>query len=190
MATQPAIGFITPEQYLEQERKAEFKSEYLNGEVFPMPGVSLNHSRIVGNVIFELKLALRDLPFEILTSDLRLEVPATGLFTYPDITVVSGDPKLRDAVQDTLMNPCLIVEVLSPSTQDYDRGTKFNHYRNIPSVQDYLTVAQSKIHVEHRQRQSDNRWLFIDHEADSQTLKLESIGVELNISRFYDKVTF
>lgn len=156
MALQPK-SFLTPEEYLVIERKAEYKSEYFNGEMFAMSGVSPSHVLIVSNIVAELRGQLKQKPCNVYSSDLRVRVSPTGLYTYPDVVVVCGQPQLADEQKDTLLNPTLIVEVLSDSTQDYDRGRKFEHYRSLSSFTEYLLIAQDRCHVEHFVRQADNR---------------------------------
>jgi Uma2 family endonuclease len=182
--------FLTPEQYLEQERRAEFRSEYLAGEVFAMSGGTRYHGRIVTNALTALNTSLRSRPCNVYATDLRVHIPATGLYTYPDIVVTCGKEEFLDDQFDTLLNPLLIIEVLSPSTADYDRGGKFFHYRSIPFVAEYLTIAQDRVLVEHWIRQSDHSWLFADHARPDETILLKTLNVELNISALYEKVEF
>jgi Uma2 family endonuclease len=144
MSTQPKT-FISPEQYLAIERKAERKSEYFNGEMFAMAGASESHVLIVTNVVAELREQLRGRPYTVYSTDLRVKVSPTGLYTYPDVVVVCGQPQFADDQRDTLLNPTLIVEVLSESTQDYDRGEKFEHYRSIASFHEYVLIRSRQI---------------------------------------------
>ena len=189
MATE-SKPFLTPEQYLEQERKAEYKSEYLSGEVFAMSGASRYHGRIVANVIAELNTRLRSRPCNVYGSDLRVHIPATSLYTYPDLVVTCGKEEFLDEQFDTLLNPLLIVEVLSPSTADYDRGGKFFHYRSIPCFSEYLTIAQDRVLVEHWIRQSDHSWLFADHARADEAIVLKSLDIEVIVGALYEKVEF
>lgn len=180
--------FLTPEEYLEHERKAEYKSEYLRGEVFAMAGASPRHALIVTNLVRELSQALRSRSCNVYSSDLRVRVSPTGLYTYPDVVVVCGAAEFADDQDDTLTNPTLIVEVLSESTQNYDRGQKFQHYRTLPSLQEYLTVSQDAVHIEQWTRQPDGRWLLTESGDPAAELALESVGVRIGISTFYEKV--
>jgi Uma2 family endonuclease len=157
MSTQPK-NYLTPEQYLEIERKAEYKSEYYQGEMFAMAGASLAHNRLATALIVDLGQQLRRGPCEVFGSDMRVAVDATGLYAYPDASVCCGGPQLADGHNDVLLNPVLIVEVLSPSTELYDRGDKFKHYRTIPSLREYLLVASEHIEVELRRLQPDGEW--------------------------------
>ena len=180
---------FTPEEYLALERKAERKSEYFNGEIFAMSGASPQHVLIVTNVVAELRGQLKTRPCTVYSTDLRLKVSATGLlYTYPDVIVVCGEPQFDDDHKDTLLNPTLIVEVLSESTKDYDRGAKFEMYRKIESFFEYVLIAQDKRHVEHFVRQTGNRWLLSETNRLEDTLELTSIACNLMLTEVYDKV--
>jgi Uma2 family endonuclease len=187
MSSQPKLR-LTPEEYLTLEREAEYKSEYFAGEVFSMAGASARHALIVTNVVRELSTQLKRRPCNVYSTDLRVRVSATGLYTYPDIVVVCGTPQWADDQQDTLLNPTLLVEVLSESTKDYDRGGKFEHYRTLDSLTEYLLVAQDKVHVEHFVRQPDHRWILSETNNLSDTITLEAIGCTLDLAEVYDKV--
>jgi len=182
-----ATTFVTPEEYLEQELQADYKSEYFNGEVFAMAGGTPPHAAIIINVAGELRQRLKGKPCQVY-SDLRLRVALTGLYTYPDTMVVCGDLQLAEGRKDTVMNPVLIVEVLSESTRDYDRGQKFEHYRKLPSLSDYLTVAQDRPFVEHWTRQSPNSWLLVEFADLGQSIPLASISCILPLAEIYDKI--
>ena len=159
MATHPKT-LLTPEQYLEIERKAEFKSEYYQGEMFAMAGAREGHNLIVLNVGAELRQQLRKRPCRTYVNDMRVLVSATGMYTYPDAVAVCGEPQFLDETRDTLLNPSLIVEVLSPSTEFYDRVRKFEHYRAVESVTEYLLVASERVSAELYTRQPDGRWML------------------------------
>ena len=179
---------FTPEEYLALERKAERKSEYFNGEIFAMAGASPQHVLIVTNVVAELRGQLKTSPCTVYSTDLRLKISATGLYTYPDVIVVCGEPQFDDDHKDTLLNPTLIVEVLSESTKDYDRGGKFEQYRMIESFVEYVLIAQDKRHVEHFVRQAGNRWLLSETNRLEDTIELTSIACNLMLTEVYDKV--
>jgi Uma2 family endonuclease len=147
MSTAPTRR-ISPQEYLAQERRAEFKSEYLRGEVFAMAGTTYEHTVIKDNLARKAGNQLENGTCRALTSDMRVKVNATGLYTYPDIAIVCDRPQFEDEVFDTLLNPRVVVEVLSDSTEKYDRGVKFGHYRQIPSLQEYVLVAQDRPLVE------------------------------------------
>ena len=187
MATQ-AGTYLSPEEYLELERKAETKSEYFRGEMFAMAGASRRHGLIVTNLVREISQRTRNRACTVYSGDLRLCVAAAGLYTYPDVVAVCGEEKYADSEFDTLLNPTVIIEVLSDSTRDYDRGQKFEHYRTIPSLKEYLTVAQDRAHIEHYVRQPDDRWLLTEYRGCTATLTVESLSIELPLSDIYEKV--
>jgi Uma2 family endonuclease len=178
----------TPEEYLALERQAQCKSEYYAGEISAMAGASRWHNLIVTNVLRELSLQLKGRPCTTYPSDMRVKVSPTGLYTYPDVTVVCGEAQFEDNQQDTLLNPTLIVEVLSESTEAYDRGGKFAHYRKLASLMEYVLIAQTKPHIEHYVRQPDNRWLLAEADNLPGTLHLPSIDCRLALAEVYDKV--
>ena len=179
---------ITPEEYLAIERQAAYKSEYFNGEMFAMSGASPRHVLIVTNVVAELRRQLKQRPCTVYSTDLRVKVSPTGLYTYPDVIVVCTQPQFNDEQKDTLLNPTLIVEVLSESTKDYDRGEKFEHYRTLISLAEYVLIAQDKPHFEHFVRQPDNRWLLAETNRLEDTIHLPSIACNLALAEVYDKV--
>jgi len=186
MATQTK-PFLTPEQYLEIERQAEFKSVYYQGEMFAMAGAREVHVTIVGNLFAQLHQQVRARPCRAWVADLRVRV-SPELYTYPDVVVVCGEPQFLNDTRDTLLNPNLIVEVLSPYTEAYDRGLKFEHYRSLPSVSQYLTVASDRVSAERFTRQPSGAWLLtaVSHLEDS--LELESVGCRLALADVYEKV--
>ena len=179
---------ITQEEYLAIERQAAYKSEYFNGEMFAMSGASPRHVLIVTNVVAELRRQLKQRPCTVYSTDLRVKVSPTGLYTYPDVIVVCTQPQFNDEQKDTLLNPTLIVEVLSESTKDYDRGEKFEHYRTLISLAEYVLIAQDKPHFEHFVRQPDNRWLLAETNRLEDTIHLPSIACNLALAEVYDKV--
>lgn len=182
--------FLTPQEYLARERRAETKSEYLRGEVFAMSGASREHNLIAGNVNRALGEQLRDRQCEVYPGDMRVKVSPTGLYTYPDVTIACGEPEFEDAEVDTLLNPKVLVEVLSPSTADYDRGGKFTHYRRLPSLREYVLISQDRPLVEHYVRQAQDEWLLTEQSSLQDTLLLPSIECRLPLSEIYLKVRF
>ncbi|MCY2988676.1 MAG: Uma2 family endonuclease [Planctomycetota bacterium] len=182
--------YLTPQEYLVRERRAETKSEYLRGEVFAMSGASREHNLIAANTARQLGNQLRDRKCEVYQSDMRVKVGPTGLYTYPDVTVVCGAPEFEDAEVDTLLNPKVLVEVLSPSTADYDRGRKFTHYRRLPSLQEYVLISQDRPLVEHYVRQGRDEWLLTEQSSLEGILVLPSIQCQLPLSEIYLKVRF
>jgi Uma2 family endonuclease len=180
--------FLSPEAYLAIEREAETRSEYLDGEMFAMTGGSRQHNLIVTNVVRELSLQLKRRPCEVYSNDQRVRIPETGLYTYPDIVVVCGEPSFEDESVDTLLNPILILEVLSPTTEAYDRGKKFESYRTIASLAEYVLISQQESHVEQFLRQSGEHWLFTATSGRERSVSLASVQCELALEEIYDKV--
>jgi Uma2 family endonuclease len=187
MSTQPKT-FLTPEQYLEIERKAEYKSEYYNGEMFAMAGAREAHNLITMNLGAQIHAQLRSGPCRVYSSDMRVSVSPTGLYTYPDIVVACESPRFLDGERDTLLNPTLIVEVLSPSTEAYDRGRKFGHYRTIESLNEYLMVSSERVGAELFTRQTDGAWLLTAASEIQDTLHLSATGCRLALADLYAKV--
>jgi Uma2 family endonuclease len=181
---------ISPQEYLAQERRADFRSEYLRGEVFAMAGASYEHTLIKDNVAREAGNQLKNGPCRVLTSDLRVKVDATGLYTYPDIAIVCDEPQFEDVAFDTLLNPRAIVEVLSDSTEKYDRGAKFGHYRQVPSLQEYILVAQDCPLVERYVRQADGSWVLTVFDQPGHVFAFASIPVEIPLADIYSAVKF
>ena len=181
---------LTPEAYLALERQARDKSEYFAGEMFAMSGASRRHNLISLNIGAELRAQLRHRPCEVYTSDMRVKVGPTGLYTYPDVVVVCGEPAFEDTLGDTLLNPTVLVEVLSQSTEDYDRGRKLEHYRSLPSLQEYLLVSQERAHIVHYVRHFDVSWLLSDTLGLEASISLRSIECEVALSEIYAKVRF
>jgi Uma2 family endonuclease len=183
------IAFISPEQYLEIEREAEHRSEYLNGGMFAMAGASRSHGRIVVNTTACLWHQLRGGPCEVAMTDLRLSIKAVNVYTYPDIMVTCGPAGLADE-QDIVTNPRFIAEVLSDSTKNYDRGEKFRFYRTIPGFSEYLLLAQDSIRAEHHQRQPDGSWIFREFTSPDRQIELASIECRLGLGALYERVVF
>lgn len=179
----------TAEHYLALERQAKHRSEYINGYIFAMAGASRQHNLIAGNVFGELRTQLRGRPCEAYINDMRVKVSVTGLYTYPDVAALCGEPYFEDTHVDTLLNPSVIVEVLSDSTEAYDRGEKFAHYRRLESLRDYVLIAQDKVRVEHYARQGD-QWVLSEASALSSTVHLSSISCEMVLRDIYERVEF
>jgi Uma2 family endonuclease len=181
---------LTPQEYLAQERRAIFKSEYLRGEVFAMAGASLEHNLIQLNMAAETRSQLKSGPCRVVGTDMRVKVDITGLYTYPDIAILCDEPKLEDKEFDTLLNPRALVEVLSDSTEKYDRGDKFRHYRQIVSLQEYILVAQDQPLVERYVRQPDGSWLLTVFEGLSQIFAYSSVPAQVPLAEIYRGVAF
>lgn len=182
MASQP-VHYISPEEYLKAERQAEFKSEYYQGQVFAMSGASPRHNRIATNLVVELSLATRGTGCQVFGSDLRIHIPKTGLYTYPDVSVVCGEPVVF--ATDNLENPVLIVEVLSKSTEHHDRTTKFLDYQSIPSLREYLLVSQHSRSITRCVRTQDGKWQIDTLSDSTEPIHLSSIGADLTFDQVY-----
>lgn len=180
---------LTAAEYLEIERQAEFRSEFFAGEMFAMAGASREHTMIVANLVRVIGELLKERACEVYPVDLRVRVPS-GLYTYPDVVVVCGTPEFEDKQRDTLRNPTVLIEVLSESTADYDRGTKFKHYRQIPSLREYVLVDQSAAQIEQFTLGDDGAWKLTETKGLEATLNLDSIGCRVPLSEIYRKVTF
>jgi Uma2 family endonuclease len=188
MSTQPNI-YLSPEEYLALERQADDKSEYFNGVVYAMSGASLNHNKIVANIIAELVQQLRGRPCSALPSDIKVRMPDSRKFFYPDVSVVCGEPQFHDERTDVILNPILIIEVLSESTEAFDRGGKFQAYQRLESLQEYILISQNKPVVEQYIRQSETVWKYTAAIGLESSLSLPSIECTLSLSAVYDKVT-
>ncbi|HZO87933.1 MAG TPA: Uma2 family endonuclease [Chthonomonadaceae bacterium] len=160
MVTQAKKTRYTPEEYLELERSSEFKSEYLDGQIYAMSGGGPEHSTITVNGTAVIALQLKGKPCWVFSSDMKVRTSSTGLYAHPDVSVVCATMRFPDERRDVLLNPMAIVEVLSPSTEAFDRGKKFANYRKIDSLTDYLLISQDELRIEHYTRQSDNQWLL------------------------------
>lgn len=176
------------EEYLELERAAEIRSEYLQGRIVAMSGASLRHGAISMNLSGLLHAQLRSRPCQAFAADMRVQVAEADFFTYPDIAVVCDEPQLADSHHDTLLNPTVLIEVLSPSTADYDRGRKFEHYRHLTSLREYVLVAQDRVHVEHYTRQDDGSWRLTETDDAGAEIRLPSIDCALRLQDVYEKV--
>lgn len=187
MSSHPHPTMISPEEYLVRERAAECKSEYIAGEVRTMTGASRKHNLVAVNLAALLHTQLRGRPCETYASDMRVQTRA-DVYLYPDVVVVCGEPELADDRFDTLLNPTVVVEVLSPSTEGYDHGEKWEKYRRLASLRDYLLVAQDEPRVERYTRQGEGLWLFSETDGLDAELRLESIGCTLALRDVYERV--
>ncbi len=185
-----ALKTISPTDYLARERTADSKSEYFQGEVFAMAGGSANHSLIAANFIGEARQALKAKPCDVYSSDLRVKIQASGLYTYPDATIVCGELQFEDDAGDTLLNPTLVVEVLSDSTEQYDRGRKSNHYRQISSLREIVLISQETTHVECFVRQKADGWLMTEQKLPTGSVTLQSLSISLDMTEIYRNVAF
>lgn len=177
-------------EYLDLEVASEIRNEYYNGEIIPMTGGTPNHNRISGNIYIALSLALKRKPYEVFHIDQRLWIPEPNLYTYPDVMVVSKPIELQAGRKDTVVNPCIIAEILSKSTQNYDRSEKFSVYRRIATFQEYLLVDQSQIHVEHYLKSGVNQWLFSEYADPNTILTLRTLELEIQVADIYENIDF
>ncbi|NES25054.1 MAG: Uma2 family endonuclease, partial [Symploca sp. SIO3E6] len=180
----------TPEEYLELEETAEYKNEYRDGEIVPVTGGTTNHNKLALNFAANLKFGLRGQDYEIYIGDVRLWIPRYRQYTYPDVMVIEGEPIYTGTGTTTVMNPSLIVEVLSKSTKNYDLGDKFIYYRSIPEFKEYILIDQTKYHVMQYAKNLDNQWLLSEHTSPEAVLELSSIEFQLNLQDIYEKVNF
>ena len=189
MSAQPR-PYYTPEQYLELEQETDYKSEYLSGQIFAMAGGSPEHSAIGNNIGREMGNLLKRGPCQVFNSDLRVTVMQSGLMTYPDVTIVCGEQHRHPLDRHSIINPTVLFEVLSPTTEAYDRGEKWAHYRRLDSLQEYILVSQNKARAEQYVRQDDGSWKFTAEEGLAASLFLPSLGCSLPLSEVYDKIDF
>lgn len=182
---------LTPEQYLELERAAQdVRSEYYNGRMYAMSGASYRHVMLISSLSHHLRNGLAGRAFSVGTNDLRVRVSPAGLYTYPDVVVICGDPRFADREADTVLNPTLIIEVLSPSTEAYDRGFKFAQYRALESLREYALVSQSEPRIEIFRRQPSGDWLLSESAGMEAVCRFDSVGCTVTMKDAYDKVTF
>ncbi|HZS47128.1 MAG TPA: Uma2 family endonuclease [Blastocatellia bacterium] len=182
-----AQHYLTPEEYLATERKSEYKSEYADGVMYAMAGGSERHNLIVANTIISIGSQLRDRPWQVYPSDLKVRVPNSSKFFYPDVSVVCGEVKYADEHKDVILNPTFIAEILSDSTAAFDRGKKFLAYQQIISLNEFVFVAQDEILVEKYARQGADNWLYTKVTDLKSVVKLPSIGCDLILKEIYDK---
>ncbi len=193
--------YYTPEEYLALEEVADYKSEYIDGQIIPMesritnPVVpttrgSINHNKLAGNLYAALNFAFRQQDYQVFISDVRLWIPEKQLFTYPDVMIIAGEPQYVNNRTDMIANPVVIIEVLSKSTQAYDRGEKFNAYRTIPSFQEYLLVDQTRIHVEQSYITSKKQGWFREYDEEDEAIALAAVPFQITLNDLYSKVKF
>jgi Uma2 family endonuclease len=180
----------SPEEYLQLEETAAFKSEYHHGRIIPMTGGSTNHNQLAGNIYAALRTALKGQDFKLFIGDVRLWISAVHLYTYPDVMVIAGQPVFHADRNDTVVNPAVIIEVLSKSTQNYDRGGKFTAYRSIPEFCEYLLIDQYTIHVEHYVKTANKQWSFTEYDAEDERISLSTLPLEILFVDLYDQVEF
>ena len=180
-------SFVSEREYLDLERKSELRSEYIAGRIYVMSGASERHNLIAGNLHALIWNQIRGRDCRAYMADMRVKVAPTGMYTYPDVIALCGERRFEDGHVDTLLNPAVIVEVLSESTEAYDRGEKFAHYRRLDSLREYVLVAQDKIRVEHYQREGEN-WILSEISGPGGTLHLSTIDCHVGIGEVYENV--
>ncbi|MBX9785179.1 MAG: Uma2 family endonuclease [Chitinophagaceae bacterium] len=187
---QPAVKYYTQEEYLAFERESPEKHEYYKGEIFNMSGASYEHNVIEDNLRGSLHSFLKGKPCRSLGSNLRVHASKNTLYTYPDVLIVCGEPKFLDDTFDTLLNPSVLFEILSPSSTNYDKGVKFELYRDIESLQEYVTISSMKMHAELYQRNNDGSWVLTEYKLPQDSFTLRTIEMKILLSDLYDGVKF
>ncbi|WP_016950623.1 Uma2 family endonuclease [Anabaena sp. PCC 7108] len=183
--------YYTPEEYLELEATADYKSEYIEGQIIPIAGASINHNRITGNFYATLNFAFRQQEnYEVFMGDMRLWIPQRLIYTYPDVMIIADQPEFFNNRTDTITNPQVIIEVLSKSTKGYDREDKFEAYRTIPSFQEYLLIDQNRIHVEQFSKTGKKRWNLCEYDEEDENISLVTVPFEISLQDLYNKVKF
>jgi len=182
--------YYTPEEYLALEETAEFKTEYHDGEIIPMTGGTTNHNRIARNMLIALSLQLRGQDYEVFIGDVRLWIPKVKRFTYTDVMVIAGQPEYYNNRKDTITNAQVIIEVLSKSTKNYDRGEKFRFYQTIPIFQEYILIEQNLMFIEQYSKQENKRWSYTVYDEENPALTFSSFQVEVPLADIYDTVDF
>lgn len=179
---------LTSEQYLAKEREAEFKSEYINGEIFAMAGASREHNQISSNIVISLGSQLLDKPCSVYSSDMKVKIAKANKYTYPDIVATCDPQHFEDDHTDVLLNPSVIIEILSDSTEAYDRGLKFFHYQRLESLREYLLVSQKFCHVEKYERQANNLWAYSEFHDVDDAVNINTLNCTLPLKEIYRKV--
>jgi Uma2 family endonuclease len=179
---------ITPDEYFVMEKAAEYKHEYYHGEIFVMTGASFNQNLIAGNIFARIHASLQLSDCYVFMSDMRVQIDPAKHYTYPDMSIVCGEINFVDGRDDTINNPIVIVEILSESTRDYDRGSKFKAYRKIKSLQDYILVDQYSFYIEYFYKNEHGKWVLDEYAKLNDTIKIRSIDIELSLETIYDRV--
>jgi Uma2 family endonuclease len=182
--------FYTPEQYLALEKEADFRSEYIDGQIVPMAGGSTNHNQIALNLSTELNFAFKRQNIYVYMGDVRLWISKKRIYTYPDVMVITEEPVYFEERTDTVTNPQVLIEVLSQSTGEYDRTDKFTAYRTIPSFQEYLLIDPTEIHVDQYVKTSPKRWSITEYTGEDDRIKFATLDFEISLEDLYNKVKF
>ena len=187
---QTQTRYYTPEEYLELEEQAEYRSEYRDGEIIAMTGGTTNHNKIALNFAASLKYGLRKKNYDVYIGDVRLWIPRYRQHTYPDVMIIQGEPIYATENTTTVMNPLLIAEVSSKSTSNYDQSDKFMYYRSIPEFKEYILINQYQYHVMQYVKTNDGKWIFTELESESDILTLQTIDFQIALSEIYEQVNF
>ncbi|NMG07645.1 Uma2 family endonuclease [Brasilonema sp. UFV-L1] len=190
MQTYQEKRYYSPEEYLQLEENAEYKSEYINGIIIPMAGGTTNHNRIAGNFYAALNFAFKQQDYEVFMGDVRLWIPQKRIYTYPDVMVIAGEPIYWDNRTDTITNPIVIIEVLSESTEGYDREGKFQTYKTIPSFAEYVLIDQTRIYIEQFSKTAKKQWSLFEYDEEDENITLSSIPFQISLADVYNKVKF
>jgi Uma2 family endonuclease len=190
MVLQTQKHFYTPEEYLELEEQAEFRNEYIDGEIIPMTGGTTNHNKIAGNFYKKFPEIIKDQNYDTYIGDVKVWIPRYRIYTYPDVIVIKGQPVYYGTGTTTITNPLLIVEVLSNSTKNYDRTDKFKYYRSILEFEEYILIDQYSYSIEQYTKQSSKEWLFKEYEGEDAILELACVDFEISIKDIYARVDF
>ncbi len=182
--------YYTPEEYLELEEVAEYKSEYIDGQIIPMPGGTINHNQIALNLSSDLNFAFKKQNYRVFMADVRLWIPEKRTYTYPDVMILSGEPEFFNNRRDIILNPQVIVEVLSKSTHGYDRQEKFEAYRTISTFQEYILIDQTRIHVEQFSKVGKKQWTLREYDEEDEAIALVTVPFEISLQDLYNKVNF
>ncbi|MBW4634409.1 MAG: Uma2 family endonuclease [Iphinoe sp. HA4291-MV1] len=190
MQTYQEQRYYSPEEYLQLEETAEYKSEYIDGLIIPMAGGTTNHNRIAGNFYAALNFAFKQQDYEVFMGDVRLWIPQKRIYTYPDVMVIAGEPIYWDNRTDTITNPIVIIEVLSESTEGYDREGKFHAYKTILSFAEYVLIDQTRIYIEQFSKTAKKRWSLFEYDEEDEKITLASIPFQMSLVDVYNKVKF
>lgn len=184
------VNHYSPEEYLTLEGKAETKYEYHNGEIIEIAGATINHNRISGNIYAHLNFFLRDKESEVFVSDVKVYIPEYNVYTYPDVMIVADKPIYQEKSKTTILKPLVIIEVLSLSTQDYDRRQKFKYYRSVKSLREYILIDQYESLIEQFAKNQQQKWVLTEYKSQEETLKLESLSWQIFFKNIYKRVDF
>ena len=190
MVAQVQLKYYTPEKYLELEEKSDTKNEYLDGEIIPMVGGTTNHNQIAINFCRAFPLTINNQDYYIYINDVKLWIPDYRFYTYPDLMIIEGEPVYQSENKNIVTNPKIIIEVLSDSTQNYDKTEKFRAYRSLPSLQEYILISQSSYYVEQFIKQTEQQWLFNAIEGENNHLALDGIDFSISFPQLYHRIIF